>query len=74
MSRLPAQSAFSYDNEQAKRGRPWTDAHYEKVRVAAIAVVRTALITGTLKRDQQVVVDGPTLYALMGALDREPAP
>lgn len=53
----------------ARRHKPWTVADYEAVRQAAIAVVRSYRMAPVPGVDR-ATVDGPSVWALIGALDR----
>ena len=56
-----------------RRNRPWSDAHYERVRLAAEAVVRSRQSHPDLNRRGLTIVDGAALWRLIGALSRTTA-
>lgn len=67
---LPAQLDREYIEEHRRRSAPWTTEHYERVRNAAIAMVRTHISWDRPDGSIRPSVDGASYWELLSALDR----
>jgi hypothetical protein len=67
---LPTQTSNEFAHIQELEERKWTDAQHERVREAAIAVVRSHWPYDLPDGRVLSVVSGPALWALIAAIDR----
>jgi hypothetical protein len=66
---LPTQTDKGFLEDALRRAMPWTVADYERVRRAAIALVRTHT-TWDHPAGPRPSFDGAAYWKLLGALDR----
>ena len=67
---LGVQSDTALADELWRRAQPWTEADYERVRDAALALVRTHVAWDRSDGTVRPSFDGAAYWRLLGALDR----
>lgn len=66
----PAQSKYEFEHERELRARPWTVIEYERLRIAALAMVRTHTPIDFPGGRIRPSFDGEVYWAFLSALDR----
>lgn len=67
---LPVQTNESLRQDISRKNKPWTKDELERVRLAALAMVRTHRVWEIDKKHMRPSFDGAAYWALLGALDR----